>query len=644
MRIATCCLLLLTSAPLLAAEPVPIVEEQGMEPAVESSQVEPSRAESSGKDAPSRVARLSLTQGEVSLAPAGSDEWADAVLNRPLTSGDRVWVDRDARAEFQVGSAIVHLDQNSGFSFEQLDDDAMRMSLTDGAATVRVRRKLDGETIVVETPNASVALLHPGEYHIEVNEAGDATVVKVRSGEAAVTGEKDAFVVRATESGTFKGAKELTADISALGQRTAFESWANDRERREESSASSRYVSRDVVGYEDLDDDGDWVSEPEYGYVWTPRHVYAGWAPYRDGRWAWVAPWGWTWVDNARWGFAPFHYGRWAYSRSRWCWVPGPRHVRAIYAPALVGWVGSPGVNVSVGFGSGVGWYPLGPREVYVPGYWHSRRYIHNVNFANTVIVNNRYINDAYRGRRDHLDYRYRSRPNAVTVVPRNSFAGGRQVSAQLTKVPQRDLRRWHQDSRPPAIAPDRGSMFAGNHSIPSNDRNARFARAQREESRNRGSAPAGRVTQWRDGGSYRNRSNNDSARDNAAAFAPSSPRESSQRNTWRTSPIERSPRVESSPRPSFDSLQRGSRDNGFSPRYERQREARQSEPRRSEPRRSEPRVQAAPAQETSRPAPQQQQAAPRQWRGDGNRGGDGGNRGSSAHNSNRNANRQSQK
>jgi hypothetical protein len=24
-----------------------------------------------------------------------------------------------------------------------------------------------------------------------------------------------------------------------------------------------------------------------------------------------MSPWGWTWVDNAPWGFAPFHYGRW---------------------------------------------------------------------------------------------------------------------------------------------------------------------------------------------------------------------------------------------------------------------------------------------------------------------------------------------
>lgn len=447
----------------------------------------PLLAVAADEDAPGRVARLSLLQGEVSLAPAGTDEFADAALNRPLTSGDRVWVDKDARAELQAGAASVHLDQNSGFSFEDLDDRVMRMSLTDGSATIRVRRKLDSETIVVETPNATVALLHPGEYHIEVNEAGDQTIVKARSGEAAITGEKDSYVVRAAETGVFKGATDLTADITAVGSRTAFESWANDRDRREENSKSAQYVSRDVVGYEDLDEDGDWISEPEYGYVWAPRHVYAGWAPYRDGRWAWVSPWGWTWVDNARWGFAPFHYGRWAYvsHRSRWCWVPGPRNVRPIYAPALVGWVGSPGINVSVGFGSGVGWFPLGPREVYVPGYWHSRRYIHNVNVSNTIIVNNVYINDAYRGRRERIDYRYRSRADAVTVVSRDSFTGGRSIRDH--QAPVRDLQNWRQQSRPPAIAPVRDSVFAGNRVRPSTDLNARFARADRSQQSSEG-------------------------------------------------------------------------------------------------------------------------------------------------------------
>ena len=54
-----------------------------------------------------------------------------------------------------------------------------------------------------------------------------------------------------------------------------------------------------VVGYEDLDDNGDWRDDSNYGHVWFPNRVSTGWAPYREGHWDWVAPWGWTWVDDS---------------------------------------------------------------------------------------------------------------------------------------------------------------------------------------------------------------------------------------------------------------------------------------------------------------------------------------------------------
>jgi hypothetical protein len=421
------------------------------------------------EDPPSRVARLSHIEGEVSMAPAGTQEWGEAVLNRPLTSEDRLFVDRDGRAELQVGTATIHLDAETEFSFIDLDDDAMTMNLTEGRVTIRIVRKRDNEEIEVNTPNASVALLHPGEYSIEVNEEGEATVVKARAGEAEVAGEGKSYTVRANEIGVFRGAEELTADINKVGPRTAFETWANDRARRDERSASSRYVGEGVIGYEDLDENGEWVAEPEYGHVWRPTYVAAGWAPYRFGRWAWVSPWGWTWIDDARWGFAPFHYGRWAYVRHRWCWVPGPRHVRAVYAPALVAWTSGPRVSVNVSFGHGIGWFPLGPREVYVPGYWHTRRYIHNVNVSNTIIINNTYINNAYRGRHRDFDYRYRGRADAVTVVDREHFVRGRPVRGDYRRLDDRELRRWGHDARPPAIAPDRDSIRAAQPRMPRN-------------------------------------------------------------------------------------------------------------------------------------------------------------------------------
>src|ERR1039458_5474729 len=149
----------------------------------------------------------------------------------------------------------------------------------------------------------------------------------------------------------------------------------------------------------DLDNYGTWQTVPTYGAIWVPTSVQAGWAPYRYGHWAYIAPWGWTWVDDAPWGFAPFHYGRWVSWGGGWGWAPGPMigvGWRPYYAPALVGWIGGGGWGIGFGFGigGGCGWFPLGWGEPFYPWYhgYHggyvSRNYIHNVNVTNTRISN----------------------------------------------------------------------------------------------------------------------------------------------------------------------------------------------------------------------------------------------------------------
>jgi hypothetical protein len=413
-------------------------------------------------DPPGRVARLSYIEGQVSFALAESEDWVEAVLNRPLTSGDRLWLDSDARAELEVGSATLHLDRGTGFGFVALDDAVMQMSLTEGAATIRVRTLAEAEVIQVETPNATVHLRQPGEYHFEFELLSDRTVVRARSGETEVTGGSKSYIVRADEEGIFTDLDDLRAQIGPIAPRTAFETWANDRTRREETSVSSRYVSREVIGYEDLDYHGEWLHEPAYGYVWRPSYVAYDWAPYRYGRWVWISPWGWTWVDDARWGFAPFHYGRWAHLRNRWCWVPGPRHLRPVYAPALVGWTGSPPGSPSYSFGRGIGWFPLAPHEVYVPGYRYTPRHIRRINVSNTILANHSQITSTYTARDRHQGYRHRAHPDAVTVVQQDRFIAGRPIGDQRLRLNDRELRAWRDSPRPPAVAPNRESVLAG--------------------------------------------------------------------------------------------------------------------------------------------------------------------------------------
>lgn len=415
-------------------------------------------------DPPGRVARLSYTDGSVSLQPAGVDDWADATINRPLTTGDKVWTDQNSRAELDIGSAAIRLGSTTGLTFLNLDDQSAQLNVTAGTAIVHVRDLGENQSFEIDTPNVAVLLQSPGDYRVEVNDSGNSTVVKVSNGDAQVSATGQTVPLHTQQAFAFNGTDQVTAEQASVGAPDALDSWSIDREHRSEQAQaqSSQYVSPDVAGADDLAQYGTWDSTPEYGDVWTPTAVSASWSPYQDGRWVWVSPWGWTWVDAAPWGFAPFHYGRWAYRGTRWCWVPGPRHVRAVYAPALVAWVGSPGANVSISVrgGAGVGWFPLGPREVYVPGYRVSNNYVRNVNISNTTFVNNTYITNVYENRITNITYVNRNRPGAVVAVSQDVFTSARPISGRTMRIPANELSRFNAHGVGPAIAPVRESVL----------------------------------------------------------------------------------------------------------------------------------------------------------------------------------------
>jgi hypothetical protein len=436
----------------------------------------PQRAAADGDDPPSRVARLSYAQGSVSFNPGGTDDWVSAVVNRPITTGDKLWTDNGARAELHIGSAAIRLSSNTGFSFLNLDDRMAQIRLTEGTLDVRVRRLDQDETFEIDTPNLAFSILRPGNYKINVNEAGDTTFVTVRDGEGEVTGGGSAYTIHARETGTFAGTDQLDADIQRFGNdNDDFDRWSRDRDRREDRSQSSRYVSSDVIGYEDLDDNGGWRPVPEYGTVWFPHTTIVGWAPYRYGHWVWISPWGWTWVDDAPWGFAPFHYGRWVTVGGVWGWVPCPprremdvEYVRPVYAPALVAWVGGPhfsvGIGIGGGGGGGVAWFPLGPREVYEPSYHVSRTYVTNVNVSNTTVnntvVNNYYNNVIVNKNVTNVTYVNQTAPNGVTATSQQNFSSAQPIGRNMIKVDRREVESARVNATTPTVAPQQKSVL----------------------------------------------------------------------------------------------------------------------------------------------------------------------------------------
>lgn len=419
-----------------------------------------------GEDPPSRAARLGLIQGNVTFQPGGVEDWIPATLNRPITTGDRLWTDAGARTELHLGSLAFRLNGRTNFTFVNLTDSLAQVQVSSGSLNIRVRRLADQESVEIDTPQAAFTLLRPGEYRIDVNEQGDATVATVRGGDAEVAAGGQLFPVHARDQvRVMEENGQPVFDRRTAPVADAFDNFCANRDRREDTSPSARYVSREMPGYADLDEHGVWREEPGYGMVWVPR-VEVGWAPYHHGHWAWVAPWGWTWVDDAPWGYAPFHYGRWANAGGVWVWVPGPVvvGVRPVYAPALVGWVGGAGFGVSVGIGAGpaVGWFALGPREVWVPPYRYSPAYISQVNVTNTVIVNRTvFVNPGVA----NVAYVNRGVVGAVTVVPQNAMVMGRPVAAAAVVVPAGAMARA-QVGFSASVAPQREAVLGGRAAV----------------------------------------------------------------------------------------------------------------------------------------------------------------------------------
>jgi hypothetical protein len=391
-------------------------------------------------DPPSRVARLGATSGAVSFLPSGESDWERAAINRPLANGDRIWSDRDARAEIQVGAAMVRLDDETSVSVVNHDDQVLQLQLTQGTLKLRVRRIEPNQIFEIDTPNLAFTVPQAGDYRIEVDPNANSTTIVVRKGRGEVHGDDTTYSVDPRQPYRFFGTGLRDYQLVAAPPPDEFDNWANARDDSYDRSVSARYVSQDVVGYQDLDTNGTWRVDPSYGNVWVPTRVVAGWAPYRDGHWAWVAPWGWTWVDDAPWGFAVSHYGRWANIRGTWVWVPGPVRAPAYYAPALVAFVGGDNFRLSISSGQvgAVGWFPLGPRDVYRPPYAASRRYFENVNRSNTVI-NNTVIINSYNDhdKHDHDRHEYANRhvPGAVIAVPKTTFAQSQPVSHAAVRL-----------------------------------------------------------------------------------------------------------------------------------------------------------------------------------------------------------------
>jgi len=434
-------------------------------------------------DPPGRVGRVSFIEGTVSLRPAEQEaspntqqdnqqgsqqdaDWRAATVNFPITTGNSLWTESGAKAEVQVGPAEVRLDQQTELEVMRLDDNAVELTLHQGNVNVHVSDQLPGG-LRIDTPRGPVSLMRPGSYRIGVDTSGASDNVEIAAfdGEAQFAAEtekgSDTHTVRGGESLKLAGIPgEVVLGDAAV---SPFDQWAKSRDpgtvipqqaqaptpsgtvqplarpAQQAVQQTTQYVSPQATGYQDLAAYGTWEQAPNYGAVWYPTAVVADWAPYRYGHWEYIRPWGWTWIDDAPWGFTPFHYGRWVRVGPRWAWWPGRRAVRPVYAPALVAFVGSSGWSVSItsGHARPVGWVPLAPYEVYRPYYRTSATYVRNVNVTtvNKTVINNITVNK-------NVEVNKYVNRNSTTVVSAENFARGRKVNESKINVPRKEIDR----------------------------------------------------------------------------------------------------------------------------------------------------------------------------------------------------------
>jgi hypothetical protein len=351
-------------------------------------------------DPPRHVGSVSYVSGEVLIRSPHEESAQRVVRNWPVTSGDEIVTARDARAEIRLGLATARLDREAAVTVLELDRGRVSLLLTAGTANFRVSELRAREAVDVKVRRWTVRFT-TGDYRIDLHDSGGMTL-RVGDGEARI--DTGASTVQQFAGEMAKVAADATVVIQPSVPADAFDRWTQARQGENSGRRGRLHVARELVGYEDLEAHGDWYWAEEYGMVWSPRHLPRGWTPYRFGRWILKAPWGWTWVDESPWGFAPFHYGRWARLREKWYWLPGPRQISPVYAPALVKWLEDPTRR------DAVGWSPLGPYVPFKPYYPASQMHARAINIFARPLSN---LLSTYAGAHD---------PYATTWIARSAL------------------------------------------------------------------------------------------------------------------------------------------------------------------------------------------------------------------------------
>ena len=412
------------------------------------------------------VARISLIQSQVSTQRGDTGDWAEAALNQPLVSGDKISTADNSRAELQLDHGnILRLGNNSQAKIAAVERvqnqrDQIQVQIGQGLAYYSIFKDSEAE-VEIDTPNAAI---HPtskdGIYRIEVS--GFKTQVIVRAGTVEMTTPQGRVRLDMGQCATVRGTNHEAGNvIGGAPEIDGWDSWNIDRDQLINNAQSWKYTNRYYVGSDDLDSYGHWVNVPDYGQVWSPK-VGRGWSPYREGRWVWEPYWGWTWVSQEPWGWTPYHYGRWLLSGKSWMWWPGPVDSQGDYRPE---W--APGYVSFFGFGGhrgvsfeSMGWLPLGPGDSFYPWYGQNGSQLKgtgvteatNITRLTRVVAplrdDNEFSNVSLAAVNDRIrdsisaisTARFGTELSAPKTVSRKTFRDARIMTGNLPIIPTREM------------------------------------------------------------------------------------------------------------------------------------------------------------------------------------------------------------
>ncbi len=390
---------------------------------------------------PARVGQIAALTGSVSFNGSGSGGWAAASLNYPVSDGDSLYTQDAAQATVALDASKITLAGNTELQITQLDQNNFAATESQGEVFLSVTDLQPGQTFTITTPRGAASITQNGQYDLAAGDSSAPTVITVFQGAASITAPGATLQVPAGQAGVLSGTDQTTAQ---LGQAEP-DAFANSL-LTQAAPPPPPYVppvAEQMTGTTELATYGSWDQSPQYGAVWYPR-VGPGWAPYREGHWAFIAPWGWTWVENEPWGFAPFHYGRWVDEDNRWGWAPcpacqdgdsGPQY-QPVYAPAVVSFFGlgvAVGITAAALSSGSIGWVPLGPNEPYYPSYHASPEYIRQINRVNVRNINTVNTTNNYHGNAAPGDFANR---RAATFIPAADMSRGDPVARDGKPLP----------------------------------------------------------------------------------------------------------------------------------------------------------------------------------------------------------------